>query len=122
MGEFKKTTEEMKESIGFKGLEEMRGNFIGMNLFTDLAEKVSASMTNKEVTGDPPISAEDSIDERTSSPPETSIPNGNGTGLEKEKKSKSEGLKGERSQRQMQEDGTSSIGLSPVLLRSRATI
>ena len=39
MGEFKKTTEEMKESIGIKDLEKMRSNLIGMDLFTDLAEE-----------------------------------------------------------------------------------
>ena len=40
----------MKESIGIKDLEEMRSNLIGMDLFTDLAEKVSASMKPKEET------------------------------------------------------------------------
>ncbi len=58
LGEFKKTTEEMKESIGIKYLQEMRNNLTGIDLFTDLAEKVSASMTNKEATGDVSISAE----------------------------------------------------------------
>jgi len=96
MGEFKKTTEEMKESIGIKDLEKMRSNLIGMDLFTDLAEKVSASMANKEVTGDDPISTEDSIQGMTSSPAEASIPVDNGRGLEKEKKAKSEGSKAER--------------------------
>jgi TatA/E family protein of Tat protein translocase len=84
LGEFKKTTEEVKESIGIKDLEEMRSNLIGMDLFTDLAEKVSASMTNKE----------DSIQGRTSSPGEASIPIGNAKDLEKEKNAKSEGSKG----------------------------
>jgi TatA/E family protein of Tat protein translocase len=96
MGEFKKTTEEMKESIGFKGIEEMRGT-IGMDLFTGLAEKVSASMANKEATGGGPLSAKDSIQGMTFSPAEASIPIGNGKGLEEEKKTKSEGSKGERS-------------------------
>ncbi len=66
LGEFKKTTEEMKESIGIKELGEMRSNLTGMDLFVDLAGKVSASMTNKE----------DSIKGRTSSLEEASIPNG----------------------------------------------
>jgi TatA/E family protein of Tat protein translocase len=66
LGEFKKTTEEMKESIGIKELGEMRSNLTGMDLFADLAEKVSASMTNKE----------DSITGRTSSLEEASMPNG----------------------------------------------
>src|SRR4030067_2990901 len=96
MGEFKKTTEEMKESVGIKDLEKMRTNLIGMDLFTDLAEKVSASMANKEVTGEVPISAEDFIQGMTSSPAEAATPIGNGKGLEKEKKAKSERSKGER--------------------------
>ena len=96
MGEFKKTTEEMKESIGIKDLEKMRSNLIGIDLFADLAEKVSASITNKEGTGDDPISAEDSIQGMTSSPAEASIPIGNRKGSEKEKKAKSEGSKDER--------------------------
>ena len=95
LGEFKKTTEEMKESIGIKDLEEMRSNLTGIDLFTDLAEKVSASMTNKEATGDVSIPAEDSIQEKTSSPAEASTPIGDGKGLEKEKNAKSDGLKGE---------------------------
>ena len=53
MAEFRKTTEEMKESMGLKELGEIRGNLTGMNLFIDLAEKVSASMTSEEVTEDP---------------------------------------------------------------------
>jgi len=85
----------MKESIGIKDLEEMRSNFTGMNLFTDLAEKVSASMTNKEAIGDVSIPVEDSVQGRTSSPAEASIPIGDGKGLEKGKNAKSEGSKGE---------------------------
>ena len=64
LGEFKKTTEEMKESIGIKDLEEMRSNITGIDLFTDLAEKVSGSMTNKEATGDVSIPVEDSVGTR----------------------------------------------------------
>ena len=45
LGEFKKTTDEMKESIGIKDLQETRNNYTRIDLFTDLAEKVSASMT-----------------------------------------------------------------------------
>ena len=96
MGEFKKTTEEMKESIGTKDLEKMRSNLIGMDLFTDLAEKVSASMANEEETEDGPTSAEDSIRGMTPPPAEASIPIGNRKGSEKEKKAKSEGSKDER--------------------------
>ena len=95
LGEFKKTTEEMKESIGIKDLQEMRNNLTGIDLFTDLAEKVSASMTNKEATGDVSIPGEDSVQGRTSSPAEASTPIRDGKGLEKEKNAKSEGSKGE---------------------------
>ncbi len=42
----------MKESIGIKDLGEMRSNLTGINLLTDLAERVPASMTNKEATRD----------------------------------------------------------------------
>ncbi|HUL23882.1 MAG TPA: twin-arginine translocase TatA/TatE family subunit [Thermodesulfobacteriota bacterium] len=96
MGEFKKTTEGMKESIGLKDVEEIRGK-IGMDLFTDFAEEVSASMANQEATGEGSISAKESIQGMTSSPSEASVSGGNGEGFEKEKKAKSEGFKGERS-------------------------
>jgi len=95
IGEFKKTTEEVKESIGFKTIEEMRGK-IRMDLFTDLAEKVSASMADKKATGDSPLSAKDSILGMISSSAETSVPVGNGKGAEKVKRAKSEGPKGKR--------------------------
>jgi TatA/E family protein of Tat protein translocase len=60
MGEFKKTTEEMKESIGIKELEGIKSNLTGMDLFTDLAEKVSASMVSQEPAREVPQPAEDS--------------------------------------------------------------
>ena len=66
MGEFKKTTEEMKESIGIKDLEKMRSNLIGMDLFTDLAEKVSESMTTQEKTEEPVVPLKDSGQEKAS--------------------------------------------------------
>jgi TatA/E family protein of Tat protein translocase len=95
LGEFKKTTEEMKESLGIKDLQGMRNNLTGIDLLTDLAEKVSASMTNKEATGDVSIPVEDSVQGRASPPAVASIPIGNGKELEKEKNAKSEGLKGD---------------------------
>ena len=96
MGEFKKTTEGMKESIGIKDLQEMRSSLIGIDLFTDLAEKVSAPMADKKATGDSPLSAKDSILGMISSSAETSVPVGNGKGAEKVKRAKSEGPKGKR--------------------------
>jgi TatA/E family protein of Tat protein translocase len=95
LGELKKTTEEMKESIGIKNLQEMRSNLTGIDLFTDLAEKVSASMTDKEATGDVSTPVEDSSQVMTSSPAEALTSIGNGKELEKENSAKSEGLKGE---------------------------
>lgn len=79
MGEFKKTTEEMKESIGIKELEGIKSNLTGMDLFTDLAEKVSASMVSQEPTAEVSQRAEDSAHGRNSSPLEK---------LEKEKTEK----------------------------------
>ena len=74
-------------------LEGMRSNLTGIDLFTDLAEKVSASMTNKEVTRDVSIPVEDSVQGKTSSPAEAFIPIGNGKELKKEKNAKSERVK-----------------------------
>jgi Sec-independent protein translocase protein TatA len=68
MGEFKKTTEEMKESIGIKELEGIKSNLTGIDLFTDLAEKVSASMVSQEPTAEVPLPAKDSAHGRNSSP------------------------------------------------------
>ena len=51
LAEFKKTTEEIKNSIGIKELGGIRGSLTGMDLLTDLAEKVSVSMAPKEGTG-----------------------------------------------------------------------
>jgi TatA/E family protein of Tat protein translocase len=48
LGEFRKTTEEAKASIGIKELGEIKSNLTGMDLLAHLAEKISASMTLKE--------------------------------------------------------------------------
>ncbi len=50
MGEFKKTAEEMKKSIGINELQEIRTSLTGMDLLTEMAEKVAASMNSEEVT------------------------------------------------------------------------
>lgn len=60
LGEIKKTTEEVKESIGIKDLEGMRSSLTGIDLLADLAEKVSESMVTKESTGEATIPAKDS--------------------------------------------------------------
>ncbi len=64
MGEFKKTTEEMKKSIGINNLQEIRTSLTGMDLLAEMAEKVSASMNSEEATGETPI------DEKNSPPKE----------------------------------------------------
>ena len=54
LGEFKKTTEDIKENIGIKELEGIRSGLTGIDLFTNLAEKVSHSMTSTEGAKDSP--------------------------------------------------------------------
>jgi sec-independent protein translocase protein TatA len=79
MGEFKKTTEEMKESIGMNDLQNVTGNLTPMDLLTDIAEKVSASMNSEEATGEAPV------DKKNSPPVERSGYIGDGDKLEGEK-------------------------------------
>ena len=95
MAELKKTTEDVKESIGLNELQEMRSN-LTMDVHT-LAEKLSASLTKEETAGDVFTPAKDSIQETTSSPAEASTPIEDGKELEKEKdeNAKLEELKGE---------------------------
>jgi sec-independent protein translocase protein TatB len=45
VGELKKTTEEVKESIGIQELERIRPHLTGVDLLVDLAEKTSEYMT-----------------------------------------------------------------------------
>lgn len=58
-------------------------------------EKFSASMTEKETTGDVSTPVEDSVQETTCSPAETSTPIGDGEELEKNENTKLEGVKDE---------------------------
>ena len=74
IGELKKTTEDVKESIGIKELEDLRSSSTRMNLFSNLAEKVSGSMV-KETTAEAPMLAKDSVHERTSPFPRDLNPN-----------------------------------------------
>ena len=90
MAEFKKTTEEVKKSIGINELQEIRSN-LTMDLYT-VAEKLSASMTSEEATGEPSPSREDSVHVRTSLPEKASTDIGK---LEKEKSMESEGARDE---------------------------
>ena len=61
LGEFKKTTEEMKESIGIKELEGIRTNLTGVDLLVDLTEKTSEYMVAPEPTRDASLPKEKSV-------------------------------------------------------------
>jgi len=74
LGEFKKTTEEIKENIGINELTGIGSNLNRMDLFTDLAEKVSESMVAREKTGEAAMALKDSGQEEASLPGEASKP------------------------------------------------
>ena len=76
MGELRKTTEEMKESIGIKDLEKMRSNLTRLDLLADLAEKTSEYMAVSDSTKDAPLSQEEPVSEKTA--PLASVSPGNG--------------------------------------------
>jgi TatA/E family protein of Tat protein translocase len=90
LGEFKKTAEEVKESIGINELQEMRNN-LTMDLFT-VAEKLSGSMTSQEAKGESSPGREDSVHGRTPLPERASNDIGK---LEKEKRMEFEGARDE---------------------------
>jgi TatA/E family protein of Tat protein translocase len=83
LAELKKTTEDVKDSIGIKELDKMRSN-LTLDLFTDLAERVSTSM-DKDVVEEASGHEEESIH----LPIEASTPTEKGEKLEEEK-----GMKG----------------------------
>ena len=60
MGEFKKTTEEMKKSIGMDELQGIKTKLTGVDLFAEVAEKVSASMNSENGTGETPVRQQNS--------------------------------------------------------------
>jgi hypothetical protein len=68
LGEFKKTTEEIKENIGINELTGIGSSRNRIDLFTDLAEKVSQSMTNREKTGEATIPLKDPGQQEASLP------------------------------------------------------
>ncbi len=68
LGEFKKTTEEIKENIGIKELTGI-GSLNRIDLFTDLAEKVSESMATQEKSGEGITPLRDSGQQKASLPP-----------------------------------------------------
>jgi len=88
MGELKRTTEEVKESIGMKELGDIRSNLTGIDLLADLAEKTSEYMALSDSTKDALLSKEESVSDKTS--PLASVSIGNG---EKEKNERLEGIK-----------------------------
>ncbi len=71
VGEFKKTTEEMKRSIGIDELQEIRTSLTGMDLLTEMAEKVAASMSPEEVTEETPVTEQ--VSARQSSIPPAAV-------------------------------------------------
>jgi TatA/E family protein of Tat protein translocase len=77
MGELRKTTEEMKESIGINDLEKMRSHMTGMDLLADLAEKTSEYMTRSDSAKDAPLPQKEHASEPTS--PLASVSAGNGS-------------------------------------------
>ena len=77
MGELKKTTEEVKESIGIKELEGIRTNLTGVDLLVDLAEKTSEYMTPSDSDKkDAPLSKEEPVREKSLSLASASTGNG----------------------------------------------
>ncbi len=76
MGELKKTTEEVKESIGIKDLEGMRSNLTGIDLLADLAEKTSQYMTLSDNSRDAPLPKEEPIAEKKLDVTPLSVENG----------------------------------------------
>ena len=75
MGELRKTTKEMKESIGINDLEKMRSNLTGMDLLANLAEKTSEYMAVSDSAKDAPLRQEEPVSEKTASL--ASVPDGN---------------------------------------------
>ena len=61
IADLKRTTEEMKESIGMKELGDIRSNLTGVDLFVDLAERVSVSMTKVDAESSAPADASASV-------------------------------------------------------------
>jgi TatA/E family protein of Tat protein translocase len=77
MGELKKTTEDIKESIGMKDLERMRSNLTGIDLLTNLAEKTSEYMTHSDAPEGGSSSKKEAPSEKTT--PFASVPAENET-------------------------------------------
>jgi len=61
MEEFKKTTEELKKSVGIDELRGVKTHLTGVDLFAEVAERVSAPVYPKEETGQAPPRQQDSV-------------------------------------------------------------
>ncbi len=66
LGEFKKTTEEIKENIGIKELTGIGSNLNKIDLFADLAERVSESMVTQGKAGEVTMPSKDPDPEKAS--------------------------------------------------------
>ena len=95
LGEVKKATEDLKESIGIKELEEIRSN-LTMDLYS-AAEKLSASMLDKKAVEQGPASADDSVPAEAVFLPKDRTLALEGEGVDKDNNEKSVGLKEEKS-------------------------
>lgn len=71
LAEFKKTTEGIKDSIGINELRGMKNSLTDVDLLTDLAEKVSASMVREEGKEQTPQSSKDTSSSMAPISPET---------------------------------------------------
>ncbi len=73
LAELKKTTEGIKDSIGINELQGMKSSLTDVDLLTDLAEKVSASMVREEGAEQTPQSSKDTSSLSSGAPisPET---------------------------------------------------
>jgi TatA/E family protein of Tat protein translocase len=76
MGQLKRTTEEMKESIGIKDLEGMRSNLTGIDFLANLAEKTSEYMTLSDSAKNASSPKEEPIAEKTLPLTSVSVENG----------------------------------------------
>ena len=68
LAEFKKTTDEIKDSVGINELGRIRSSLTDVDLLTDLAEKVSTSMVREEGTGQTSESSKDTASLSASAP------------------------------------------------------
>jgi sec-independent protein translocase protein TatB len=93
MGELKKTTEDIKDSLGINEIREIRSDLTGMNIYTNLAEKVTDTMVAKEVTEESSVKADDFVHEDTPSVHDVASPLGDIGKYQRKRTEKLEGPK-----------------------------